>query len=97
MVKKINNIKISWREERGRRVTSHLSRSPSPIFYSIFPTKISQIFFSQSNVFSCRFLFIFLSLILYLLIFISNQKYHKYQGKYKFATLAREEYFDQNK
>ena len=70
---KKKKTKINWREERGRRVTSHRSPSPSPIFSSIPPTKISHIFFSQSNILPFHFLFIFLSLIFYLLIFTFNQ------------------------
>ena len=70
---KKKKAKINWREERGRQVTSHRSPSPSPIFSSIPPTKISHIFFSQSNILPYHFLFIFLSLIFYLLIFTFNQ------------------------
>ena len=76
----------------GRLLASHLSPSPSLIFSSIPPTIIFNIFFSQSNILPYHFLFIF-----YHLIFTSNQMDCRNQAKYKFATLARQKYFDQNK
>ena len=55
--RKLENIKINRREETGKLVASHLGPSPSLIFSSIPPTKIFNIFFSQSNILPYDFLF----------------------------------------